>query len=441
MVTHAVGAWSGWRSFVAWWRRMSKAPPGAAEVNGGRQMGRVDLPTAGSRSDVTDLARSTARRRAAVLAVFNPSHPVENRTQLLGRAEELAQLRQAVLDLGAHALIYGARGAGKTSLARAFGDIADEAGNIVLYHACGGDCGFTALFRPYLEELDPAAIGRQSSIDTSAAGSRPADHFGPRELCAQLARLARGPIVLIVDEFDRVQSRVTRDEVATFAKLLSDARLPVRLLLVGIARDVTDLVAAHASLRRHLIAVGLRPFDPASVADLIQRGRRAAALEFPADIQARIATLAAGSPYHLRLFCCSAALAAIERGEQTVSAEALDQGLQAAYAIWSSTSGEVARLFGRVARDERRRADLVDLATTLLAGAALADGEVGPDHSQALPMDLFAEFTSVLRYDEQRRSYHFEDSLAAQFLLVACHLATSAPRKRQSQPTFEGEAA
>ena len=143
-----------------------------------------------------DRERERSRWRAAALEAFGPSQPVENRFQLLGRDQELGQLRRAVLDLGSHALVYGARGAGKTSLARAFGDDADERGHVVLYQAASDGCDFATLFRPYLAEL-AVLLPSGNPVAKLLAQGDAAAALDPRTLCGVLADSATCPIILI----------------------------------------------------------------------------------------------------------------------------------------------------------------------------------------------------------------------------------------------------
>jgi ABC-type glutathione transport system ATPase component len=74
-------------------------------------------------------------KRRAVAKSFNAGQPVASRVELFGRDTKLDALAQAVVDGEHHALIFGARGSGKTSLVRVFADYADRTGFVVLYAA------------------------------------------------------------------------------------------------------------------------------------------------------------------------------------------------------------------------------------------------------------------------------------------------------------------
>jgi hypothetical protein len=57
------------------------------------------------------------RMRVQLQRVFTPGAPVSNKDSLAGRGRQVRQIITAVGQVGAHAVIFGERGVGKTSLA------------------------------------------------------------------------------------------------------------------------------------------------------------------------------------------------------------------------------------------------------------------------------------------------------------------------------------
>lgn len=55
-----------------------------------------------------------------VYGLFSPGAPIRVEAELSGRLEQSAKLRRIVLSPGEHALVYGERGVGKTSIANSF---------------------------------------------------------------------------------------------------------------------------------------------------------------------------------------------------------------------------------------------------------------------------------------------------------------------------------
>ncbi len=58
--------------------------------------------------------------RAEVYGAFSPGSPIKLTEDLSGREVQAQRLRSIVLSAGEHALIYGERGVGKTSIANTF---------------------------------------------------------------------------------------------------------------------------------------------------------------------------------------------------------------------------------------------------------------------------------------------------------------------------------
>ena len=98
-------------------------------------------------------ASALAAVRARLRHAFAATQPVQDRSQLIGRRRELEALIAAISEQRAHALIFGPRGYGKTSLVRTFGELADQAQYVVVYTSCSHTTDFSSLFRPYLQEV------------------------------------------------------------------------------------------------------------------------------------------------------------------------------------------------------------------------------------------------------------------------------------------------
>src|SRR5205085_268271 len=114
-----------------------------------------------------------------IARVFDSAHPVRTRDELFGRAEELKQLLDATISFGQHSIIHGARGSGKTSLARIFGDHADQDGVVVIYMACEPGATFADLLRPYLHGIPLSAVEPSKRTQFKDELARLPQQFGP----------------------------------------------------------------------------------------------------------------------------------------------------------------------------------------------------------------------------------------------------------------------
>lgn len=267
--------------------------------------------------------------RARIYEAFDVSVPVVERSGLAGRAADLNRLFENVFDQQKHAVVFGARGSGKTSLTRVFGDIADEAGATVLYDIVSGDSTFSDLMRPVLAEMRDSGLLREADV---AEFNR--EDFDARRVAALFTHRVNNFTVLILDEFDQIRSADTKRELATLMKLLSDMRTLVRIVTVGIAADLAELITGHPSLRRHVAAVPVGAISSAYLVDLLNRCAARAGMRISTKARSDIVEAAMGSPYHLRLFGLNAALEAHEAAQPLIETSHSSQGFNRAFTDW-----------------------------------------------------------------------------------------------------------
>lgn len=366
---------------------------------------------ASNRSDRTKVART-----------FDSAHPVRTRNELFGRSRELDQLLSATLYSGQHVIIHGARGSGKTSLVRVFGDHADGEGAIVIYLACEPGGSFADLVRPYLHALPPAALvsGTRAHFQDDVAALP--ENFGARAFVDLVAERIAGPVVFIFDEFDRITDADVKAEIAVAMKLLSDALVGILFTLVGIASNVAGVIECHPSLRRHMLVVSLGRIEPSSVKELIDAGEVSTGLTFDKDARAIITRASCGSPFHVRLFCHHAAIAALARRSSNVLSSDARSGLHSAILQWAAMNVEDAQRFMSLVESKAMLSEIERIAYV----AALGD---------RLPADIENARTllgdTLIAEDIGGQSFIFRDSVAPQFLIAYVILA-EAPTAPQS---------
>lgn len=382
---------------------------------------------------------SIAFRRTAVFSAFNTAVPVTDRHGLAGRKKELARLLDAVVKQRKHALIFGARGSGKTSLARVFGDMADEAGCVALYGSASEGDDIDRIFRPFLDELP---LHRHVA--------RPGDQaMGVQQLANLFVQGVAQRTLLIVDEFDRVAGERTRHDMAALLKLLSDMHSPVEVVLVGIAGNVDGLIAAHPSLRRHLFAQPVSPIERDELAGLLRLCAQHAGLAFEEEAVQAIVSAAIGSPYHARLFGMHAALAAEAGNRERITLADAQKGLGDALTEWGELTPDLRMLFERALAEAGSLRGMIALAGVLAAHAPVLTF----DRLQTAGTELFGDTLGgaaavdrtigligpALAETPVSGELQFEDSLSPQFLVLLANgvaagaAQDAAPRRDASE--------
>lgn len=178
--------------------------------------------------------------------VFTPSAPIDERSLFAGRSEQIRQVVDAVNQKGQHAIIFGERGVGKTSLSNVLSAFLESPTGVVLSPRvnCDGLDSFESLWKKVFEQVRL----RHSSQETGFTGrpgvkSAPwvaelAKDISPDSVRRSLTILASNSLpILIFDEFDRLKVEV-KHIFADTIKTLSDHAVPATVVLVGVADSV-----------------------------------------------------------------------------------------------------------------------------------------------------------------------------------------------------------
>lgn len=262
--------------------------------------------------------------RARVRSAFSPSRPVIDSELYSGRTQLLKTLISAVEDSNMHVVIFGTRGIGKTSTLHLLSAMARDARYLVHYGSCGQNVTFAELFGAvlagipllYHQDYDPVAPEIEQGLTF-------ADLFEDEPITVPMlsetfTKISSTQLIIILDEFDRIEGEGVRRLVAELIKNLSDRAAPVQLVIAGVAQNIDEIVEHIPSIRRNILAVRMPNMDAAETRELIDRGAQRSGLRFTDPAADRIAELALGLPFIATLLSHHASLLAIERGEETV---------------------------------------------------------------------------------------------------------------------------
>ena len=265
----------------------------------------------------------SAARRQALRQAFTPANPQHNAVRFVGRREQLARIRQAIMEEHAHVCLSGERGRGKTSLANLATESARAAGFTVARYSCTAESDFEDILRGLARSLPERLLisaPRQGSTLIGCEAVFPAGPLQPWHVLALPGQLVECRLILMVDEFDRLPSDATRTRIADTIKLLSEHAAPVFFLIVGASDSLEQLLGRHPSIQRSVVGVPLPLLTNAEVEEIVLRGARHSGLEFSAQVRTCIAALARGVPYHAQLLALRAGQAALDRGDMAVGA-------------------------------------------------------------------------------------------------------------------------
>jgi len=259
------------------------------------------------------------RMRSLLRHVFTPSSPVSELSLFSGRYDQIDQVLDAVSNRGQHAIIYGERGVGKTSLATLTYDLWNAVKKdydlFPLHITCDTSDTFQSLWFKISEdmrvEFDKRGISfpTNSQVFTKALHDIEHSYANPNSIRRFFDLLGK-EFIITIDEFDRLQRDDEQTGMALFAdtiKTLSDQAVPVTLIIVGVADSVDQLLREHLSISRALVQVQMPRMSQAELIGIAEKGydRIGIAVD-PAALDA-IAALAQGLPHYAHVLALHAA--------------------------------------------------------------------------------------------------------------------------------------
>jgi Cdc6-like AAA superfamily ATPase len=346
-------------------------------------------------------------RMRLVAEAFRPAAPIDRRGLFSGRSDEIAELYSVIAQPGQHAVIYGERGVGKTSLAAVVTEMLRGSGVLVARATCDSSDDFSSVWRKALSEISfsrtTQAVGfgsTESETSSPAAGLLGSGEVTPHAVQRALGSIGQQtPVAVIFDEFDRLGGTAGKER-ALFAdtiKTLSDRVAPATIVIVGVADDVSELIREHRSVERALVQIRMPRMSREELAEIATRGVKAARMTVAKTSVSRITVLSQGLPHYTHLLTQLSAQAALAerradiaiRDVEAAVARAIDRAQRSVTeAYYRATAGD---------GDVRRRVLLAcALAQEDDFGFFSADdlgeplGKLGAESGESLEQDLVA---------------------------------------------------
>ena len=205
---------------------------------------------------------------------------------------------------GQHAIIYGERGVGKTrsSLANVISHFLQPFTSETIISArvnCYRDTTYRQIWEYLFRE-----VGLPTKDEFSS--------FTLDDVFNTLRQDESRKLMLIVDEFDRIEDPDVDALFADTIKALSDFSLDTTLILVGVADDVDDLITEHESIDRSLVQIHLPRMPLDELTGIVRAGVAAAGMEVDEDAVRQICTVSLGLPHYVHALSLASGRAAID---------------------------------------------------------------------------------------------------------------------------------
>ncbi len=285
---------------------------------------------------MSDAATTLTREEAESLKIaaaraFSPRTPISTQELFAGRWGHMRTVGDTVAQVGLHAVIFGERGVGKTSLTHVIApvlsvlderaskssDIPPEPRIVVRVNANTSDT-FSSLWVKAFDEIwwieDRPALGFRHTVNQERTSLRREFGLGDEvtidEVRRTLAHL-RGS-VFIFDEFDRLAKK----HAAAFTdlvKALSDGAIQSTIVLVGVAETVDGLMKDHASIGRALIQIPMPRMTEAELDEILKNAEKALTIQFDPVARQQVIRMSQGLPHFTHLIGLHAVRAAADR--------------------------------------------------------------------------------------------------------------------------------
>ena len=269
---------------------------------------------------------------------FRPAAPITRTDIFSGRRSQIEDVVDTINQPGSHAVLYGERGVGKTSLANMLLPTLQSPAHEVLTPIinCSESDSYQDVWRRVFGEVmsiwdnqdfepnedlavlvgDLANAGSEISIDTV------------RETLGAIG--AHYIIVVVIDEFDLLASATTRKEIAETIKVLSDRNSPCTLLLIGVADDIDHLVQDHRSIERCMKQIKMPRMRRAEISSIITNCLSQVSMSIEEDALNDLARLTRGLPHYAHLLGLHSGRAALHSGVTKIDGKYLGQGIERA---------------------------------------------------------------------------------------------------------------
>lgn len=375
-----------------------------------------------------------------ITEAFSPGAPVQERDLFAGRQEQLRTLVDTVHQRGRHAIVFGERGVGKTSLTNILSLMLRAPRREVIAVKVNADPkdSFHSLWRKVFKRMN-YEVQRDGSppVLRTIADDHP-NQLTPDDVQLELSNFGPTQLPLIVlDEFDRIEDETVTRLTADTIKALSDYSVNATVVVVGVASDVTGLIKGHESIARSLVQIRMPRMSQDELGQIIVSRYRKCGLELDDEALWKMTFLARGIPYYAHLLGMHAARSAVQRKQRRIGRECV---VDAEAAAVLELDASIKDAYFAAVRSQR--SDDTLYAPVLLACALARTDELGAFQQTAvtaplgrvLPGKNYAPSTFAFHMnafcDPQRRRvlerfgeprnqrYRFTDPLMPPFIVV-----------------------
>ena len=265
---------------------------------------------------------------ADINLAFTPGAPIDSKDLFAGRTKQRDKVISTIFQKGQHAILFGERGVGKTSLANTLFDFIVLMGKFRYQRArvnCTEDMDFGDIWRSLFKQL----VFNSDDLTSTLEDALP-ENPNPENV-RETFQLMNDPSIIIIDELDRIADDHIKTQFADTIKSLSDNAIKTTLIMVGVADSIDHLIEEHESIQRALVQVPMQRMSKAELMEIVDKGlRKCEGITVEATVKERIADYSHGLPFYTHLLMREAALHAVMNGITHIGKDDLEYAIREA---------------------------------------------------------------------------------------------------------------
>lgn len=269
--------------------------------------------------------------------LFSPAAPIDEKDLFAGRKEQIDKMLEAAWEKGKHAVLFGERGVGKTSLGRVFSAMFPKTLRHILAvrEQVDPSDDFSSIWRKVFKDLRVRAVDASIDAPHEPLAKEYPGVIQPDDIRREFQDIfsANDVPIIVIDEFDK--ARESRDDrihelMANTIKHLSDYSVNATIILVGVADDVNDLIGEHPSITRCLEQIPMPRMNKDELREIIDKRIARLGMRMHADAYWKIVELSRGLPSYVHLLGLYSTQSAIKRQSLIVAEQDVDSAIQRA---------------------------------------------------------------------------------------------------------------
>jgi Cdc6-like AAA superfamily ATPase len=246
-------------------------------------------------------AGDLAPKRFEINQLFTPSTPVTVAELFAGRLSQILRIMDTIAEVGRHAVVYGERGVGKTSLMQVVPYLVPDRVGRIRYCRVQAfpNSTFHSLFNSVFKKIKfTADVGngeQQYDVAETYTGT-----ITPDDVVTEFGHYTHNDIpIVVLDEFNEIPDPETPMMVANTIKALSDAGTNVTMIVVGVADNVTQLIENHESIQRCTEQIPMPRMTSEELFEVLDKRLKQLGYTITGDAKWKIANLAKGLPAYV----------------------------------------------------------------------------------------------------------------------------------------------